>query len=315
MALQRIVSLLPTATEILFALGAGEKVVAVTHECDYPPEAESKTRILSTNVDTSKSSRDIDAQVVSMFSKGESIYRVDGNLLRSLQPDLVITQTQCRVCAIYYDEVQQRIEDVSSFAQLLPLQANSIDDVLNNITKVGGLVDTEKRAREVVEGLTKRIEYVRRATKNATKVPTCFIEWLDPIYLGGHWVPEMVEIAGGYQSIQQKWEPSIPRRWEQILEAKPQVMIIGPCSYKLSKTLQELPFLESKEGWPDIPAVKDERVFVADESYFSRSGPRFIDGLEILASIIHPEIFGNRFLKGKEVIQTPIAVSTNKNSC
>ncbi|MBI2126441.1 MAG: cobalamin-binding protein [Thaumarchaeota archaeon] len=315
MAFQRIVSLLPTATEILFALGVGEKVVAVSHECDYPPEANSTTRILSTNVDTTKSSREIDEQVASMFAEGQNIYRIDGNLLRSIQPDLVITQTQCRVCAVYYDEVQQTVEEVSSIAEVLPLEANGIDDIFSNIMKVAKLVGAESKADEIIGSIKNRVENIRGTTTNATKVSTCFIEWLDPIYLGGHWVPEMIEIAGGYQPLQQKWKPSIPRKWEQVVEVKPDILVICPCSYKISRTLQEFPLLASKQDWIKIPAVKNSRVFVADESYFSRSGPRFIDGLEILASIIHPEIFGNKFLQGKGILHMSTIAQPNRNSC
>ncbi|MBI2125940.1 MAG: cobalamin-binding protein [Thaumarchaeota archaeon] len=303
MAFKRIVSLLPTATEILFALGVGDNIVAVTHECDYPPEANSKTKILSTRIDPNKSSREIDSQVASMHAGGQSIYEIDGELLDSLQPDLIITQTQCKVCAVYFDEVKQTVEEMSSFARVVPLEANSTDDILSNIIHVGKLVGAEERAKKLVDGITKRIEQVRSATRRMPKVATCFIEWLDPIYLGGHWVPEMIEIAGGLQPIQQKWAPSIPRRWEQVLEARPEVLIIAPCSYKLDKTLRELPHLERSEGWENIPAVKNGRVFVADEGYFTRSGPRFIDGLEILASAIRPEIFGEGFMADKEILR------------
>ena len=303
MAFSRIASLLPTATEILFALGVGERVVAVTHECDYPAEANAKTRILNTIVDASKNSKEIDAQVASLVSNDQNIYKIDGNLFRSLAPDLVITQTQCRVCAVYYDEVQQTVEDISSSTKVVAIEANGIEDILNNIMHLGEIVGAEVKAKELVSKIRKRVEFVSNATKNARKITTCFIEWIDPIYLGGHWVPEMIEVAGGFQPIQQKWKPSVPRKWEQVVKAAPEVLVICPCSYKMQKTLQELPLLKSQEGWSTIPAVKNGRVFVSDEGYFSRNGPRFIDGLEILASIIHPEIFGDRFTNGREVLQ------------
>ncbi|MCS4537486.1 MAG: ABC transporter substrate-binding protein [Thaumarchaeota archaeon] len=303
MAFSRIASLLPTATEILFALGVGERVVAVTHECDYPAEANTKTKILDTLVDSRKSSKEIDTQVASLVSNGQSIYKIDGNLFRSLAPDLVITQTQCRVCAVYYDEVQQTIEDISSSTKVVAIEANGIEDILDNIMHLGGIVGAKAKAKELVGRIRMRIEFISSATKNAKKVSTCFVEWIDPIYLGGHWVPEMIEVAGGFQLIQQKWKPSVPRLWEQIVEAAPEVLVICPCSYKMQKTLQEIPLLQAKEGWSSIPAVKNSRVFVSDEGYFSRNGPRFIDGLEILASIIHPEIFGDRFTRGREVFQ------------
>lgn len=309
MAFKRIVSLLPTATEILFALGVGDNVVAVTHECDYPPEANSKTKILSTRVDPNKSSREIDSQVASMLAGGQSIYELNGELLESLQPDLIITQTQCKVCAVYFDEVKQTVEELSSSSAVVPLGANSTDDILSNIMSVGRLVGAEESAERLVNGITKRIEQVRSATRRVPMVPICFIEWIDPIYLGGHWVPEMIEIAGGFQPIQPKWALSVPRRWEQVLESRPEVLVIAPCSYKIGKTLRELPQLERSEGWENIPAVKNGRVFAADEGYFTRSGPRFIDGLEILASVIHPEIFGERFMADKEIVKVSRLVS------
>lgn len=292
----RIVSLLPSATEILFALGLGDEVVAVTHECDYPPAARAKPHITRSLLRADMTSREIDEAVSGQLtSDAHSLYSIDRDLLARLAPDLIVTQALCEVCAVDYDDVLDAVKSLPRQPQLLNLEPSSLQDVLDDFTRVGEATGREAEAARLVEELTARIERVKVTVARAENRPRVgFLEWLDPIFCGGHWNPELVELAGGQDAIGRKGEDSVRVAWERVRLFAPEVLVISCCGFSQERTRQELPTLEHQPGYAELPAVKNGRVHVVDGSaYFSRPGPRLVDSLELLAHFVHPEVFGH----------------------
>ena len=290
----RICSLLPSNTEILFSLGLSDSIVGVTHECDYPEEAASKPIVTSSVVDGENLvSREISAAISSLLHKGSSIYHLDEDRLRDADPELILTQELCDVCAVSYQEVKTAARVLDSDVKVVSLEPNTVQDILDNILFVGELTNSLNQAERVVAGLNKRIEAVKSRSSQASTRPRVFcMEWLEPIFIGGHWVPEMVEVAGGEDGLGDTGKPSTQIDWEQVAAYAPEVIVLMPCGFGVSRVLQELEQIRFPAQWETLPAVQQCKVFVVDgSSYFNRPGPRIIDGLEILAEIIHPELF------------------------
>jgi iron complex transport system substrate-binding protein len=290
----RIVSLLPSATEILFNLGLSEQIVAVTHECDYPDAAGTKPRITRSLLRPDMTSGEIDTAVSSQLgSDAHSLYSIDRALLAELAPDLIVTQQLCEVCAVDYGEVLDAIQELPKTPQVLNLEPMSLDDVLGDIKTVGEATGQQAEARQFVSALEQRIERVRTAVERAETRPTvAFLEWIDPLFRGGHWNPELVRLAGGSDPLGNEGMPSTRMEWQEVLDAQPDVMVISCCGFDEQRTRQDLPALEALPGYPDLPCARNGRVYVVDGSaYFSRPGPRLVDSLEILAGFIHPELF------------------------
>lgn len=290
----RIVSLLPSATEILFALGLDEQVVAVTHECDYPAAARTKPRITRSLLRPDLTSGEIDTAVSSQIgSDAHSLYSIDRALLAELAPDLIVTQQLCEVCAVDYGEVLDAIQELPKTPQVLNLEPMSLGDVLADIERVGAATGCEDEARQYVASLQQRIDRVRSAVERADSRPTvAFLEWIDPLFRGGHWNPELVRIAGGVDPVGNEGMPSTRVEWQEVLDSQPDVMVISCCGFDEQRTRQDLPILEALPGYADLPCVRNGRVHVVDGSaYFSRPGPRLVDSLEILAGFTHPELF------------------------
>ena len=290
----RIVTLLPSATEIVYALGLGEYLVGVSHECDYPPEVMNKPRlsnaIVDQNVDTSKQ---IDDKIRETIHKGMSVYHIDQKALEKLRPDIILTQELCEVCAPAFTEVKDavRIYDDGK-TRIVSLDPNNLGDILQNILTVGKETKRERETEVYVEGLRERINSVKERTKNLDYRPRVFcLEWLDPPYVAGHWIPEMVEIAGGLDNLGPEGS-SREIEWEKVLDYNPEIIFIMPCGFDIKRTLKERHVLEKREGWKNIEAVIKGRVYATDaSSYFARPGPRIVNGLEILAEKIHPKLF------------------------
>ena len=276
----RIVSLLPSATEIVFALGLGEALVGVTHECDYPPEATSKPRVTSTALPAeARTGREIDDGISRLLVEGKSIYHLDRDLLERLQPDLILTQELCDVCAVAYAEVNRAAASVSSHPRVVSLEPNSLDQVLDSIRDVGRLTGCLDRADAYVAALRRRLDAVKAsATPADGRRPRVYcMEWLDPPMRAGHWVPEMVELAGGEESFGTPGQPSTKCTWTEIEAYAPEVIVLMPCGYDLPGTLAEAAGMS-------FPA---EQVWAVNGSaYFSRPGPRLVNGVEILAHIL-----------------------------
>jgi iron complex transport system substrate-binding protein len=292
----RIVSLLPSATEIVCALGLEDALVAVTHECDYPASVAGKPRLTASKIShESMSSLEIDHAVRSQLDGHGSIYELDEERLLALKPDLIITQELCDVCAVSYKTVQQAARMFETDVRVVSLEPNTIEDIFANIRTVGLLTGREAKADELVATLRARMERIEGALANTNSRPrTLMLEWLEPAFAPGHWVPEQVRIAGGDHAFGRAGQPSVTTTAEEISAYAPEVIVMIPCGYYKEDILRQLPSARLPEGWSDLPAVKTGDVWAVDAtSYFSRPGPRVVDGAEILARILHPEVFGD----------------------
>jgi len=286
----RICSLLPGATEIAFALGLGDQIAGVTHECDYPPEAQQKRVVVRSAFDARRlSSVEIDCKVAEILQTGQGLYRIDTQALITANPDLILTQGLCEVCALDYNEVVKAASLLARQPQIVSLNPHGLGDILDDIVRVGDATDRRIAAEALTTGLRERIERVgRREPDNRPRV-VC-LEWFEPLYVAGHWVPEMVALAGGYDVLGKKGEPSSKIEWREVVEARPDVILLMPCGFDVRRTVKESSPLRALPGWSELPAVKTGNLFALNGSaYFSRPGPRLINGLEILARIIHPE--------------------------
>ena len=290
-----VVSLLPSATEIVCALGLGDRLVGVSHDCDWPPEVQADRAVLSAAVVSGEQpSREIDQTVRERLHQGLSVYHLDAELLARLNPDVILTQELCEVCAPSFDEVQQAARVLHGDVEVVSLEPTSLEGVLDTIRVVGNATGHIDRADDLIGRLRTRIDRVRERAGLATDRPrTLAIEWLDPLFVGGHWVPEMIELAGG-EAMNVPGEPSEEIAWADVARFDPEVIAVMPCGFAPERTAEELDLLIEHELWPDLKAVKAERVHVVHGSfYFNRPGPRLVDGVEILASLIHPDDFGD----------------------
>jgi iron complex transport system substrate-binding protein len=292
-AAPRICSLLPSATEIVCALGLADSLVGVTHECDYPPEVTSKPRVTSSVIDSvGLSSHQIDAAVRDSLEQQATIYHLDAGLLDDLQPDLILTQELCDVCAVGPDEVRQVVGTLRVQPRVVSLEPTSLDGVFESLLLVGRLTGRLRAALEVVVDLRRRLEAVTAAVADRPVRAVLTLEWIDPVFAGGHWVPEMVAIAGGRDVLGMAGRPSRQVEWKEALATQPDCVIAMPCGFGLERSQAEMRTSRFPRGWSDLPAVRGGEVYVVDgSSYFNRPGPRLVDGVEILASILHPEAF------------------------
>jgi iron complex transport system substrate-binding protein len=296
----RIVSLLPSATEIVYALDLGDSLVGVTHECDYPQPACVKPVVTHSLLDhTSSTSEEIDQAVSQQLRDGLSLYRLDRDRLAALAPDLILTQALCEVCAVAYGEVERTVRDVSAeyggiAPRVLSLEPQSLDDILTTIEQVGTATGAEPRAIAVVAELRARVARVRMRAVTAKRRPrVACLEWLNPTYGPGHWLPELVELAGGRPGLGVAHANSRRVAWNDVIAFAPEVIVVAPCGMDLRRTIEEAQrVLPSRTGWNALPAVRQGRVYAVDgNAYFSRPGPRIVDSLELLAELIHPELF------------------------
>lgn len=285
----RIASFLPSATETLFAIGAGDSVCAVTFECDYPPEARSKPHVVFSHLPPGLTPAEIDAIVSAEGAQGRSLYFVDYDHLEALAPTLVVLQDLCRVCAIDSPTLARDMSRLSSAPQVVSLSAHSIPDILREIELLGTLAGHAEQARALTQGLRQRVDRVQaaRSTVPRRKRVLC-LEWLDPPFLGGHWVPEMALLAGADPILSSPATKSVRTTWQHIAAAQPEVIVLMPCGFNLQQTLDQFRALTLPPEWAGLPAVRDGELYAVDGSaYFSRHGPRFIDGLEILDAILN----------------------------
>lgn len=290
----RIVSLLPSATEIVFALGLGDDLAAVTEECDWPPEADDKPVVSRSALPPGlASSREIDAAVRERMDARDPLYRLDVDLIRRIEPDVILTQDLCRVCAVPAGQVQRALEEVGAErAKVLSLDPHSLEQVLEAILATGRLLGVADRAGELVSSLRARIDAVRRTAERLPALRSFALEWLDPPFVGGHWVPDMVRLAGGTNLLNDPEQPSRVVSWYDVTRANPEVVVFMPCGYDLDAAEAEAPALLGSPGFSELPAARTRNVFAVDAtSYFSRPGPRLVDGVEILAWALHPDAF------------------------
>jgi iron complex transport system substrate-binding protein len=291
----RVVSLLPSATEIVCALGLEGALVGVTHECDYPASVASLPRLTASRIShETMTSAEIDHAVRSQLDGHGSIYELDEERLRALRPDLILTQELCEVCAVSYKQVERAARMFERGARVVSLEPNTIEDIFENLRTVGQLTGRAAQADELVSHLRSRLDRVAAALEGVERRPrTLMLEWLEPAFAPGHWVPEQVMIAGGDHAFGRKGRPSVTTTAEEIRAYAPEIIVLIPCGYYKEDILRQLPQARLPEGWNDLQAVRAREVWAVDAtSYFSRPGPRVVDGVEILARILHPEIFG-----------------------
>jgi iron complex transport system substrate-binding protein len=290
----RIVSLLPSATEIVYLLGLGDHLTGVSHECDYPVAALGKRKIITPAFESSGlSSQEIDTSVRAFLGRGEGIYRIDLEALQAADPDLIVTQELCDVCAAPYQDVLEAVTHLPRKPEVLSLNPQRLGDVLQDVERVGEATGRLREAAQVVVSLTERIDRVeKRAGSAKTRPPVACLEWLEPLMASGHWVPEMVALAGGRELLGRVGEPSERVQWERVCSCAPEILILMPCGFSVERTLDEIHLLTNRPGWEDLPAVGQGKVFAVNgHAYFSRPGPRLVDGTEILAHLVHPEVF------------------------
>src|SRR3954454_15440193 len=281
----RIVSLVPSATEMLFALGLGDQVVAVTHECDYPPEAAGKPRLTRSLVPAGLSAGEIDAEVRRLTGEGRHLYELDETALAELDVDLIVTQAVCEVCAVSYDDVIAIADRLPSRPRVISLDPSNLAEVLADIPRLGEATGVTDRAVALRRDLEERLEVVRRAVAGVTRPNVLALEWLDPPFVGGHWVPEMIEIAGGQDVLGVAGAKSRTAEWDEIAASKAEVVMAMPCGWDAARARSEV-----DAHWAEVAAIGAERVWTVDAAAsFLRRGPRLVEGTELIAHLLHPD--------------------------
>jgi len=285
---------LPAATEITAALGLMEQVVGVSHECDFPKEANARPRVTHCPVhNAGLASGEVDQWVRRALRDNGTIYTIDEPLLRELRPDVILTQKLCDVCAVGYGTVARLAETLPGPPQVVNLEPTSLTDIFDDIRSVAEACSVPERAHEIIAGLSERLEFVRHRADRISHRPRCFLmEWVDPPFCSGHWGPELVEIAGGRDSLGRKNQPSAQVDWREVIEARPEIMVLALCGYDISHARRDYELLQSFPDFESIPAALDGDIYLVNASaYFARPGPRIVDSLEILAGILHPGEF------------------------
>jgi iron complex transport system substrate-binding protein len=285
----RIVSLLPSATDLLCALGLRDDLVGRTHECDWPPGIEDVPVMTRDLLDTaSMTEREIDVAVGGSVHSGSSIYALDHEALAAAKPDLIVTQELCEVCAVSYGEVMRSARMMDGGPRVVSLEPHTIEGILDNVVLVGELTGTRAAASAVVDDTRERLEAVRKSVAGRERVRTVCIEWLDPIYVAGHWVPEQVSIAGGVEPVGAAGEHSRTVPWETVRDARPDALVLLPCGLGIERVRADASLLGALPGWDEVPAVRAGNVWAVDgPSYFNRPGPRVVRGVEVLAHVLH----------------------------
>ncbi|HEX4707994.1 MAG TPA: cobalamin-binding protein, partial [Candidatus Udaeobacter sp.] len=299
----RIVSLLPAATEIAAALGLMDQVVGVSHECDFPDEANARARVTHCPVhNVGLTSRQVDRWVRRALRENGTIYTIDERLLRKLQPEVILTQKLCDVCAVGYGTVAKLAETLPGPVQVVNLEPASLPDIFDDIRRVGRTCDVLERAEDLIARLSRRVEDVRERVARITKRPRCFLmEWVDPPFCSGHWGPELVEIAGGFDPLGRKHQPSAELEWQNVLDARPDVIVLALCGYGIARARRDYELLRSLPSFNSLPAAQSGQIYLVDAgAYFARPGPRIVDSLEILAGILHPQQFPEFVSSGRD---------------
>jgi iron complex transport system substrate-binding protein len=283
----RIVSLVPSATEMLFALGLGPDLIAVTHECDYPPAVSELPRVTRDTLPPGLSPAEIDAAVRERALAGEPIYELDSELLQELAPDLIVTQALCTVCAVSYDDVRAVAEQIDSRPKVISLDPHTVGEVLGDARTLAQATGTRDVAVELIGDAAQRIDRIRVAVRRAPRPRVAALEWLDPPFAAGHWMPQLIEYAGGEDVLGLTGEHSERVTWDVVIASQPDIVIVMPCGYDV-----EIAHREAEMHHDQLLAVGAAKIIAVDAgAYFSRPGPRIVDGLEMLAGILHPELF------------------------
>ncbi|WP_413669878.1 cobalamin-binding protein [Mucilaginibacter sp. Mucisp86] len=294
MPTEKIVSLLPAATEIICALGLEKNLVGRSHECDFPESVKQLPVCTEANFPDGMSSADIDVKVKEILADALSVYTVKREQIKALSPDVVVTQAQCEVCAVSLKDVEEALENyLDKQAQIISLQPNSLDDIFSDIANVAGALNIPQAGADLIENLQERVDIIKHKLKFIDNKPTvACIEWLEPLMISGNWVPGLVNIAGGTPVLAQDGKHSPYVTWDDILQQDPEIIVVMPCGFGIERTMREINLLLDRPGFASLKAVKNDRFYIADgNQYFNRPGPRIIDSIEILAEIIRPKQF------------------------
>ncbi len=301
--MKRIVSLLPAATEIAAALGLMDEVVGVSHECDFPREANERPRVTRCPVhNAGLTSGEVDEWVRRALRDNGTIYTIDEPLLRELRPDVILTQKLCDVCAVGYGTVARLAETLPDPPRVVNLEPSSLSDIFDDVRRVAEVCGVSERAEKMLARLSERVEMVRCRANRIANRPRCFLmEWVDPPFCSGHWGPELVEIAGGLDPLGRKRQPSVQVDWQKVLDASPEVIVLVLCGYNISRARRDYELLRRFPDFDSLPAAHHGEIYLADASaYFARPGTRIVDSLEILAGILHAEEFPEFAPRGSE---------------
>jgi iron complex transport system substrate-binding protein len=293
--LQRIVSFLPSATELIYALGAQEHLLGVTHECSYPKEAKSKPKIINTVIDSENlDSKQIDEMTCKLMKEGQDIFVLNKENIKNANPTLIVSQNTCEVCAAHTNQVQQAIKMLEKKPEIYSMDPHSVTEILEGITEFAKIIDTKEKGENLKKELEQRVKKIKNRKKENTPRVVA-IEWVNPFFTAGHWVPEMIKISGGINMISKTGEHSQRMAMQEIVDAKPEIIILMPCGFDVKRTKKEYEkFLKNNQEWNRMQAVKKGNVFAVDaNSFFSKPSIRTIEGMEILAKIIHPELFSD----------------------
>ena len=290
----RVVSLIASATEMVSALGQGDRPVGRSHECDYPEAVRALPVCTGPEIDTEGGSAEIDRDVKALVGKALSVYWVDGELLKRLEPDVILTQSQCEVCAVTRRDLERAVGDwVDSAVRIVSLEPNALADVWADIGRVAEALGVPDRGAKLMGRLRRRTAAIAETAKRGKRRPTvACIEWIEPLMAAGNWVPELVEMAGGINLFGAAGKHAPWMTFEALKAADPEIVLVLPCGFDIARSTREMPALTARPGWTELRAVRDGRVFIADgNQYFNRPGPRLVDSLEILAELLHPELF------------------------
>ena len=290
---QRIVTFLPSATELIYSLGADDKLFGVTHECNYPSGAKTKPRVISSVFDpASMSSKQIDDKICQLMTDGKEIYNLNKENLLNAKPDLIISQNICEVCSAHTEHVKKAMEILEKKPEVYTMDPHDVNEILVSIKDISKMIGKEKEGNNLVDSLSKRLEFVK-SKKFEERPSVVAIEWVDPFFTSGHWIPEMIEAAGGENLISTEKMPSRKMKLGEIKEANPDIIVMMPCGFDVKRTISEYNSVLAKNtDWNELEAVKENSVYAVDaNSYFSKPSLRTITGIEILASIIHPDVF------------------------
>lgn len=289
----RIVSLFPAATEMVALLGMVDHLVGISHECDFPPTLKSLPQVTRCTIPTHASSAEIDAIVREKLSRGETLYEIDSQLLQQLQPDLILTQSLCKVCAVDRSSIVNSLGSLATSTEILALQPTGLEAVLQDIQAIASATNSPKRGNEVLESLRARICHVEQTAKKATSRPTVvMLEWIEPLFSSGHWTPELIRMAGAHELIGREHELSRTITATEVITANPELLLIACCGYEKMRTLQDLQQSDLLSQLACSSAVQNDQIYIGDgNAYFNRPGPRLVDTLEMLAETFHPDLF------------------------
>ena len=289
---KRVLSLLSSTTEIIYALGCGDRLVGRSHECDYPEEVSELPICTIPKFNVDGTSREVDDEVKSLVQSALSIYYINEKLLKELKPDIIFTQSQCEVCAVSVSDVENALKNITGLSsRVISVEPNSIEDIFNDILTIAEILNVRKKGKELVELIKAKIDSTEKIVYQKSSPSVAAIEWIDPLMAAGNWVPQLIRVAGGKNLFGEAGKHSPWMKYNDLVEQDPEIIIVMPCGYDIKKSLIEIKTLESKKGWGSLKAVRNRNVYITDgNQFFNRPGPRIIESLEILLEIIHPDL-------------------------